>query len=61
MERPLLNLDLSGQEGNVFVVIGRTREMLTGLMLQHFNMEIGQATLITLGTRYEDILSIVNK
>lgn len=61
MERPLLKLDLAGPEGNVFVVIGRAREVLTGLMLQHFNIEVGQATLIALGTRYEDILTIVNK
>jgi hypothetical protein len=61
MERPLLNLDLSGPEGNVFVVIGRTREMLTGLMLEHFNTEIGTATLINQGTTYTDILAIVNR
>ncbi len=39
MERPILRLDLQGPEGNVFVVIGRVRELLTGLMLEHFNTE----------------------
>lgn len=61
MERPLLSLDLSGPDGNVFVVIGRAREKLTGLLLEHFNTDIGTATLIDEGTTYKDILAIVNK
>src|SRR5207248_8839850 len=48
-------------EGNVFVVIGRARELLSGLMLEHFNTDIGQATLIDEGTTYKDVLAIVNK
>src|SRR5712692_8395604 len=60
MERPILTLDLQGPEGNVFVVIGRARELLTGLMLEHFNTDIGQATLINVGTTYKDVLEIVN-
>lgn len=59
--RPNLSLDLSGHDGNVFVIINRTREMLTGLTLQHFNMDIGQTTLIGEGTTYKDILAIVNQ
>ena len=61
MDRPILTLDLSGPEGNAFVVITRTRELLTGLMMEHFNTDIGRATLIDEGTTYEDILRIVNK
>lgn len=61
MDRPILSLDLSGPDGNVFVVISRTRELLTGLMLEHFNTDIGTATLIDEGTTYKDILAIVNK
>jgi hypothetical protein len=61
MERPLLSLDLSGPEGNVFVVIGRARALLTGLMLEHFNTDIGNATLIDAGKTYVDILAIVNQ
>lgn len=61
MERPLLSLDLSGPEGNVFVVIGRTRELLAGLMLEHFNTDIGRATLLSEDTTYKDILAIVNR
>lgn len=60
MDRPILTLDLSGPDGNVFVVIGRARELLAGLMLEHFNTDIGKATLIDEGTTYEDILRIVN-
>jgi hypothetical protein len=51
---------LGGPEGNVFIAIGYARAKLTGLMLEHFNREIGRATLIALNTRYEDILRIVN-
>src|SRR5712692_7293239 len=61
MDRPILTLDLSGPDGNVFVVTARTREMLTGLMLVHFNTDIGQATLINVGTTYKDVLTIVNR
>src|SRR2546425_5451380 len=61
MERTILTLDLSGPDGNVFVVTARTRELLTGLMLEHFNTEIGKATLINVGTTYKDILEIVNR
>jgi|SRR6266699_86624 len=61
MDRPILTLDLSGPDGNVFVVISRARELLAGLMLEHFNTDIGQATLIDEGTTYQDVLAIVNR
>src|SRR5438105_4656756 len=61
MDRPILTLDLAGPEGNVFVVIGAARAKLTGLLLEHFNTDIGTATLINVGTSYRDILAIVNK
>ncbi|SRR6266568_178744 len=61
MERPVLCLDLVGSEGNVFIVIAQARALLTGQMLEHFNMDIGQAMLINVGTTYRDILAIVNK
>src|SRR5438874_10933684 len=61
MDRPILTLDLAGPEGNVFVVIGAARAKLTGLMLEHFNTDIGTATLIDEGTTYKDILEIVNR
>ena len=61
MERPLLTLDLAGPEGNVFIVISCARTLLTGLMLEHFNTDIGQATLIDAGTTYSGILAIVNR
>src|SRR5690349_694876 len=61
MDRPILTLDLQGPEGNVFIVIGRTRSMLSGLALEHFNIEIGIATLVQGVATYRDILAIVNK
>src|SRR2546427_3531021 len=60
MERPTLTLDLSGPEGNVFVVISLTRARLSGEPLMAFNRAIGEATLITAGKKYTDILAIVN-
>lgn len=59
-ERPTLTLDLSGPEGNVFVVMSLARTLLSGEPLMDFNRAIGEATLITAGKKYEDILAIVN-
>lgn len=61
MERPLLTLELAGPEGNVFVVIERARELLTGLRQEQFNTDIEQATLLSQDTTYKDILAIVNR
>ncbi len=60
-ERPTLTLDLSGPDGNVFLVIGHTRSLLTGQMLDHFNTDIREAVRPGTGKKYEDILRIVNK
>lgn len=59
--RPNLSLDLSGPDGNVFMVIVRARSKLTGLVLEHFNTDIGKAMLVDEGTTYKDILAIVNQ
>ena len=58
--RPTLALDLGGPDGNVFLVTSYTRACLDGETLKSFNREIGDATLLTSGKRYEDILRIVN-
>ncbi len=42
-------------------MIIRARALLTGLRREHFNTEIGEATLINKDTSYKDILAIVNK
>lgn len=60
-ERPPLKLNLSGEAGNVFVVIGTVRELLTGQALERFNTDIGTVTLIETGTTYKDVLAIVNR
>src|SRR5436305_11582135 len=61
MDRPILTLDLSGPDGNVFVVISHARQLLAGLRLEHFNTDIGRATLIDEGTTYQDLLAIINR
>ncbi len=60
-ERPPLKISLSGEEGNVFVVIARARSLLTGQRREHFNTDIGNATLVEVGTTYKDVLTIVNR
>jgi hypothetical protein len=60
MERPTLTLDLSGPDGNVFMVIGRARLLLTGQLLEHFNLDVRAALVPDAGKTYQDILAIVN-
>lgn len=60
MDRPILTLDLQGPEGNVFVVIGRARRLLSGSTLAQYNTDIGNATLVNAGVTYPGILAIIN-
>ncbi len=58
--KPVLRLDLSGPSGNVYFVVGYAEQLLTGMMLEHFQEEIGAATLPRADKSYKDILAIVN-
>jgi hypothetical protein len=60
-ERPTLAIDLSGPDGNVFMVIGHARSLLTGHMLEHFNHDIRAAMQPGADKEYADILAITNK
>jgi hypothetical protein len=60
-ERPLLKLDLSGPEGNVFVVMGLARSLLTGQMLEHLDADLNEATIPGKEKKYAEILAIVDK
>jgi len=60
-ERPLLKLNLSGEAGNVFVIIASARDLLIGQVLERFNTEIGMAMLVETETTYKDVLAIVNR
>jgi len=60
-ERPILKLDLSGSDGNVFVVMGLARTMLAGSMQQHLDQDLNEATEPGKERKYEVILEIVNK
>lgn len=60
MERPLLSLDLSGPDGNVFMVLGLARALLEGEALERFNHDTQAARQPEARKRYEDILEIVN-
>jgi hypothetical protein len=60
-ERPILKLDLSGSDGNVFVVMGLARTLLTGQMLEHLDADLNEATEPGKERKYEVILGIVNK
>lgn len=59
-ERPRLDIDLQGPDGNVFVVLMQARGQLEGAALMAFNEDIRMAIQSGMGTKYEDILYIVN-
>lgn len=60
IERQRLELDLNGPEGNVFMVMGKARELLEDDQLAAYNKEIREAITPGSGKKYPDILSIVN-
>lgn len=62
-ERPMLSLDLAGEQGNVFAVIGHAREVLQVVSPEEqetFRQEITAATAFGAGKKYDDILAIVD-
>ena len=59
-ERPRLDINLSGPDGNVFMVIGMARRQLEGEALKEFNRTISEATQAGRKTTYDDILGIVS-
>lgn len=59
-QRPRLDIDLRGPDGNVFMVIGMARQQLEGEQLKIFNRAIWEATQSGSGKTYQDILSIVD-
>ena len=59
--RPLLKLDLSGSDGNVYVVMGLARTLLTGQMLEHLDADLNEATTPGQEKKYEDIVRVVDK
>ncbi|MDQ2906223.1 MAG: hypothetical protein M3Y81_22105 [Chloroflexota bacterium] len=59
-ERPRLDIDLSGPDGNVFMVMGMARRTLDGDTLKAFNQAIWEATQVGSGKTYNDILALVN-
>jgi hypothetical protein len=60
-ERPLLKLDLSGSDGNVYVVMGLARTLLSGQMLEHLDADLNEATTPGQEKKYAEILAIVDK
>lgn len=59
-ERPLLSLDLAGEQGNVYAVIVHARHALPLEAQELFRQEIQAATAPDARKTYEDILGIVN-
>lgn len=59
-ERPRLDIDLSGPDGNVFDVVMLAREQLEGDARTLFERAINEAMQPGAGKKYEDILAIVN-
>lgn len=60
MQHPLLSLDLSGEQGNVFAVIGHAQQVVPADEQETFRQEIQAATAPGAGKKYDDILEIVN-
>ena len=60
LERPILSLDLAGEQGNVFAVIGHALEVMSPEEQKQFKQEIQEATAPGAGKKYEDILEIVS-
>jgi hypothetical protein len=59
-QRPHLDIDLSGPDGNVFMVIGIARRQLDGEALKEFNRTIWEATQQGSNITYDGILAVVN-
>lgn len=59
-ERPRLDIDLQGPDGNVFMLFIRARAQLEGDALKAFNREVWDATQAGSGKKYGDILAIVD-
>ncbi len=59
-ERQTLALDLSGPDGNVFMVIGYARQLLSGEQLESYNHDVREAITPGAGKKYKDVLAIVN-
>lgn len=59
-QRPRLDIDLSGSDGNVFDVVILARNKLEGDARTQFDLAIREATQPGAGKKYDDILAIVN-
>lgn len=59
-QRPILSLNLAGEQGNVFAVLGYARQMIPQEDQDGFRDEIQAATAPGAGKKYDDILAIVD-
>ncbi|SRR6266487_154137 len=59
-ERPRLDVDLRGPDGNVFMLLALARRQLEGEALKDFNRTVWEATQAGAKTTYDDMLGIVN-
>lgn len=60
LARPVLSLDLAGEQGNIFVVIGYARQLLPPDEQELLRQELQTATAPGAGKKYDDILKIVH-
>jgi len=59
-DRPILSLDLAGEDGNVFMLVGRAQQVVPEEEREAFRQEIRAATAPGAGKKYDDILAIVD-
>src|SRR6266487_3021821 len=60
VERPMLDIDLSGPDGNIFPVVSMARQVLTDEARKQFNQAVWEATEVGSGTTYTGLLALVN-
>ena len=61
MVKPRLEIDLQGTNGNIYVVIGKARQIVPGEQLNDFLRELLDAAMPGVHTTYEDMLAIIHK
>jgi hypothetical protein len=61
MAKPRLEIDLQGTDGNIYVVIGKARQIVPSEQLDDFLRELLDAAMPGVHKTYEDMLAIIHK
>jgi hypothetical protein len=61
MDKPLLEIDLQGTDGNIYLVIGKARQIVPSEQLNDFMNAYLDAQKPGANKTYEDMLALVNR